>query len=344
MPSRNNRLTAGVYRRTTSDSATPSPPGAPSASDLTAALETVRSVLAPTPTLLSPRLSRRWDREVFVKYENLSPVRSFKARGALIAIAALVSRGDARGATTASTGNHGQGLAFAGRHFDVPVTVVIPEGAEPAKLAALEDLGASLEVSGANLTESQVRAERLADELGLLFIEDGEDPWLMAGAATLITEMVDQVPDLETVIIPVGGGNLIAGTLLGTALTGNQLTVVGVQSSAAPGATDSWLAGEVVVAPCETFAGGLATEYPGGASLHVMMALLETMILVSDEDLWRAIATVFDATGAAVEGAAAAGVASLDRFGDDIPGERIGIVLSGGWISRVDLVRALAPK
>ena len=187
---------------------------------------------------------------------------------------------------------------------------------------------------GSKPHRAQGRAERLAAERGLLFIEDGEDPWLMAGAATVVTEMVDQIPQLETVIIPVGGGNLIASTLLGTTLNDSRLTVVGVQSSAAHGATDSWLAGEVVVAACETFAGGLATEYPGGASLRVMTALLETMILVSDEDLWRAIATVFDATGAAVEGAAAAGVASLDRFGDDIPGERVGIVLSGGWISR----------
>ena len=337
-------MTPGVYRRTAPGNATPSLPGTPSALDLTVALETVGSVLEPTPTLMSPRLSRRWDREVFVKYENLSPVRSFKARGALSAIAGLVSRGEANGATTASTGNHGQGLAFAGRHFDVAVTVVIPEGAESAKVAALEDLGATIEVWGANLTEAQGRAERLAAERGLLFIEDGEDPWLMAGAATVVTEMVDQIPQLETVIIPVGGGNLIASTLLGTTLNDSRLTVVGVQSSAAHGATDSWLAGEVVVAACETFAGGLATEYPGGASLRVMTALLETMILVSDEDLRRAIATVFDATGAAVEGAAAAGVASLDRFGDDIPGERVGIVLSGGWISRSDLVRAFATK
>ena len=163
----------------------------------------------------------------------------------------------------------------------------------------------------------------------------------MAGAASLIAEMLDQVAGLETVVVPVGGGNLIAGTLLATRDLAPALNVIGVKSSAAPAATESWLAGDVLAVPSATFAGGLATEYPGLASLRVMTALLEMMVLVSDHDLWRAISTVFDATGAAVEGAGAAGVAAMDRFGEQIEGDKVGVVLTGGWISREDLVKAL---
>ena len=342
MPTTNSVLTPGVYRRDTAMETWHEPQNGPSAAEFAAARATISRVLAPTPTVLSTQLSRRWGRTAYVKYENISPVRSFKIRGALAAISALTTPGKTNGAITASTGNHGQALAFAGHHFGVPVTVVVPKNAETAKVTALRNLGASLEIYGGNLSEAQDRAQQLAEERGALFVEDGEHLGLMAGAGSLIAEMLEQAPELETVIVPVGGGNLIASTLAASAQSAPQLTIVGVQSSAAPGATESWLAGDVVTAACRTIAGGLATEYPGQASLQVMIALLETMILVSDDDLWRAIGTTFDATGAAIEAAGVAGIAAIDCYGDEIPGEHVGIMLTGGWISRPDLVRALS--
>ena len=333
----------GIYRRPPKTAAfTPSPPlPAPSSADLEAARKLVGHVLPPTPMVYSPRLSRRWSRTVHVKYENVSPVRSFKARGAINAIGRISGKQPPLGVVTASTGNHGQGVAYAGKHFGVPVTVVAPEGAETAKLDAIRDIGPDLEVFGRNLTEAQSHAHQLATARGALFIEDGEDADLMAGAASVAWEMLKSEPTLDCLMVPVGGGNLVASTLLAVSHLKPDVTVVGVQSSAAPGATLSWINGAMVKAACRTFAGGLATEHPGARSLAVMTELLDYMVVVSDDDLWSGIATVFDTTGAAVEGAAAASVAALDQFNDDIPGDHIGLMLTGGWISREDLVRAL---
>jgi threonine dehydratase len=222
------------------------------------------------------------------------------------------------------------------------VTVVVPKGVEPAKLDAIRDIGSDLRVFGRNLTEAQAYAEDFAKDKGALFIEDGESADLMAGAASVAYEMLDEEPSLDSLIVPVGGGNLIAGALLAVSQKGVETSVVGVQSVAAPGATKSWLTGSVLKAECETFAGGLATEHPGERSLAVMTGLLHHMVLVTEEDLWSAMAMTFDATGTVIEGAAAAGVAALERFGDEIPGEHIGVILTGGWVSRNDLLRALA--
>ena len=314
----------------------------PSPSDLVAAREIIMGVLPKTPMLFSARLSQRWGRSVHVKYENVSPIRSFKARGALYAVAQLSPAQRNSGVVTASTGNHGQGVAFSGRHFGVPVTVFVPEGVEPAKLDAIRDIGPDLRIFGQNLTEAEAYAEDFAKDKGALFIEDGENADLMAGAASVASEMLDEEPSLDSLIVPVGGGNLIAGALLAASLRSAEISIVGVQSVAAPGATKSWLAGSILREECETFAGGLATEHPGERSLAVMTSLLRHMVLVTEEDLWSAMAMTFDATGTVIEGAAAAGIAALERFGDEIPGERVGVILTGGWVSRNDLLHALA--
>jgi threonine dehydratase len=222
------------------------------------------------------------------------------------------------------------------------VTVVVPEGVEPAKLDAIRNIGPDLRILGQNLTEAEAYAEDFAKDRGALFIEDGENADLMAGAASVASEMLDEEPSLDSLIVPVGGGNLIAGALLAVSRRSTEMSVVGVQSVAAPGATKSWLAGSIQKEECETFAGGLATEHPGERSLAVMTSLLHHMVLVTEEDLWSAMAMTFGATGAVIEGAAAAGVAALERFGDEIPGERVGVILTGGWVSRNDLLRALA--
>src|SRR5437016_4680025 len=141
----------------------------------------------------------------------------------------------------------------------------------------------------------------------MTYVEDGDDAGLMAGAATILWEMLERQPELDTVLVPTGGGNLIAATLLAAERLRPELRIVGVQSSAAPGATRSWLDGEVRSLPSTTEAGGLATEYPGGLSLKVMLRLLETIVLVTEEDLWRAVGAAFRATGYPIELAGAAG-------------------------------------
>jgi threonine dehydratase len=213
---------------------------------------------------------------------------------------------------------------------------------EPVKVTAMKNLGAQIVVAGDNLTEAAAAALELAARQNPMHVEDGEDPGLMAGAATVLWEMLDAEPQLDAVVVPVGGGNLIAGSPLAAAMLRPATVVIGVQSAAARGATLSWLEGQMLTAECRTFAGGLATEHPGSLALGVIHALLERMILVTEEDIWKAIATGYEITGSPVEPAAAAGLAVLERFGEDIPGDRIGIMITGGRISATDLCRALS--
>jgi threonine dehydratase len=313
----------------------------PTAAELLAARNVVAEHLQPTPFEYSPELSRRFGRSVWLKYENTQPIRSFKVRGALACMAGLDAAQRQAGVVTASTGNHGQGLAFAGRVFGIPVTVAAPQTLDPVKARAMAELGARILLAGETLSHATEAARQRAKQDGLTYIEDGEDPRLMAGAASIACEMLEAQPDLDSIVVPVGGGNLVAATLLASQHLQSRVAVVGVQSIAAPAATLSWLRGERSTAESHTAAGGLATEYPGSLALVVMLTRLAHMVLVDEEDLWRAVATGFEATGYPIEPAAAAVIAALDVFGAELPGERCGLLISGGRIGARDLCRAL---
>jgi threonine dehydratase len=233
-------------------------------------------------------------------------------------------------------------MAFAGAYHGVGVTVVAPEGTLPEKRRAMEMLGATVIVAGANLTEAEDHARDVARRDGALYIEDGESPHLMVGAASVALEMLDATPGLDVILVPVGGGNLIAATLLAVSARESSATVIGVQSSAAPGATMSWMEGEIVRRASSTYAGGLATERPGELSLRVMMRLLPTMILVTDDDLVRVTGEAFRTLGLVVEGAAAAPLAALSLHPDVIDGRQVGVVVTGSWLSADQLTASLA--
>lgn len=330
----------GVHRRTP-DGGWPDPP-APDLAALSQARREVAEAHPPTPLILSHALSNATGRTVHLKMEGTSAVRSFKFRGALIAVARAAAESPRRPIVTASTGNHGQGLAFAGRRHGVEVVVVSPETTLPEKRRAMESLGATVIVVGANLTGAEHHARQIASDRGGIYIEDGESPHLMAGAATVVMEMLDQQPDLDSIVVPVGGGNLIAASLLAAAGSETGASVIGVQSTAAPGATLSWQSNSIVREECHTFAGGLATERPGELSLSVMTRLLETMVLVTDDELRISSGHAFRSLGLAVEGAGAATLAALRLHPDSIPGERVGLILSGSWLSAEQLSEALA--
>jgi len=330
----------GIHRRTP-DGGWPPPP-VPDAAGLAAAREIVSAAHPPTSMVWSHALSDVAGREIHLKLEGTSAVRSFKFRGALVAVARAAEEFPRRPIVTASTGNHGQGIAFAGRRHGLEVIVCSPETTLPEKKAAMEALGATVVIAGATLTESEHRAREIAADRGGLYVEDGESPHLMAGAATVVMEMLEQQPDLDAIVVPVGGGNLVAATCLAVTAARSPATVIGVQSIEAPGATLSWLAGTTVPSGCHTYAGGLATERPGELSLSVMTRLLDTMVLVTDDDLREGSGWAFRSLGLVVEGAAAAAPAALRLHPDAIPGERIGLVLSGSWLSPDQLTEGLA--
>lgn len=315
----------------------------PGRAQLDAARELIATHLWKTPLMPSRSISEDSHRTVYLKLENLSAVRSFKARGAVWCLACMRPEQRGAGVITASTGNHGQGIAYAGRLLGVNVTVVGPRGLDPAKRHAMQRLGAKVLIDGGDINEASDVAKSLAERRGSTFIEDGEDSTLLAGATTVLWEMLEDRPDLDSVIVPVGGGNLIASCLWLSRVLERPLAVVGVQSAMAPGATLSWLRGETTIADCLTAAGGLATRRPGALALSVMNRYLDTMVLVEEDDLARAISYILHTTGLAVEPAAAAGVAALLGFGERLPGAITAIVLTGGWISPAQLADAAKP-
>ena len=276
-----------------------------------------------------------------MKLEQDSPIRSFKHRGALAAIERIAAGGEVTGVVTASTGNHGQGVAYAASRSGLTSIVYAPEGSLSEKLAAMSELGADVRVEGSNLAESQALALAAARE-GIAYIEDGESPDLMAGAATVMSEVIESEPGLDLVLVPVGGGNLVAGSLLARAHLGGEFAIYGVQSTAASAATQSWLAGHMVDSGCDTFAGGLATTRPGQLALDVMSTYLDGMALVDEDDLYRGMGLALSLQQMQIEGAAAAPLAALERFSEELPGERVGLVMTGGWASPEQLQRAQA--
>jgi len=320
-----------------------SPPlgdGSPTPEDFLKARSFIEHHYLRTPLYPSPILSRQHGCEVFVKYENHGPVRSFKARGALYCLSLLTAEERKRGVISASTGNHGQGIAYAGRVLSVPATIVVPQDAPTIKTDNIRFLGAELVVSGELLSDSENEARAISARTGKVILEDGEDAGLMAGAGTIAWEILDQLPDASAIIVPVGGGNLIAATASVARMLRPDIRIVGVQSEAAPSVYESWRQGTVKSAACTTFAGGLATSHAGTLAFNVLRNLVDSIILVSEDDLRRGIMTALTATGQLTEGAGAASFAALPKVASDLRGQKIVLLLTGGNLP-VDDLRAL---
>jgi threonine dehydratase len=286
-------------------------------------------------------MSERHGCEVFVKYENQGPIRSFKARGALNALATIPDGRQRRGVVTASTGNHGQGVAFAGTALGIPTTVVVPHGTAAVRLEAIRRFGGTVSIDGADLAEGQGIAERMASAEGALFLEDGNDGALMAGAAAIAWEALEDEPDLDVLLVPVGGGNLIAGVALVAKHVNPKVEIVGIQSESAPAATRSWREGRVVAAACETFAEGLATSWPGELAFQTYQGLVDDMVLVREDELLEGLVEALAVTGQAAEGAAAAPFAALRRYGERWRGKKVGLIFTGGNLDLACLRLAL---
>lgn len=288
----------------------------------------VSRYLPTTPLLYSAGLSRRVGSEVFVKYENLSSIRSFKARGATYCVSRLT--GDRAGVVCASTGNHGQGIALAARLFGRRAVVVVPQGTIEKKMTAIRGFGADLRVAGGDLAESVAVAERIAADEDLVYVEDGEHPDVLAGCATLALEVLEQQPDLESLLVPVGGGNLIASCALVVKAIRPDVAVVGVQSEAAPAVYEAWRAGDLKEHQrCDTFAGGLATSYPCRFAFQFIRTGVDDMVLVTDDALREAAVIMLAETGHLPEGAGAAGLAALLTSPARYAGRTVVLILTG---------------
>lgn len=315
----------------------------PTLADIERAREALARRAPPTPLLHSAALSRLTGADVHLKLECLGPTGSFKWRGAANRLTALTDAERRRGVMTASTGNHGAAVAWAAHDADMRATVVLPHGVPDIKRDAIADAGADILVQGANWNESCARARRLAAERGMLYVEDGEDPAIMAGAGTLALEVLDALPDVQDVVMAVGGGNLIAGCAIAVKGRAPAARVIGVQSEAAPGSYLSWRIGRITEAACDTFAGGMATTGPVPMAFDVMRRAVDDMLLVSEDELMRAIGLIAARHALIAEGAGAAALAAVLRYPALFAGRRVALVITGRNLDPRTLAAALAP-
>ena len=299
--------------------------------DIIKARKVLAGFLQPTPMHRSPGFSKLLDVDMLIKYENHQPIGSFKIRGGIYTMTLLTDDQRRHGVVTASTGNHGQGIAYGGRALDIPVTVVVPHGTPEVKSRAIQLLGAQLHVHGDTISDGFEHAAKMAGEDGLRYIEDGEDFGLMAGAGTIGLEIMEAAPDLDIVVVPVGGGNLIAGMSVAIKAINPSVKIIGVQAEQAPSVLLSWKQGSrVTTETSKTFAGGLATTFPGGLAFDVLKDKVDDMHLVTEREMMSAISVVFEQTGYVAEGAAAAVFAMCLKESQNWQGLRVAALFSGG--------------
>ncbi len=304
-----------------------------SAEDVRRASAGVGDVARHTPVLASATLSDRCGATVLLKAESLQRTGSFKIRGALNKLAAL-GEGCARGVVCGSAGNHAQALAFAARARGVPCEVFMPAGASIAKAEATAELGATVRFVGASVDDCVIAARERAAASGLAFVHPFDDPDVVAGQGTLGLELLDDVPDLAKVVVPLGGGGLASGIAVAVKSARPQVEVVGVQAETVASFPASLLAGEPREVPAAlTIADGIAVKRPGGLTLGLVAQWVDDVCLVEEDDVAEAIVLLMEKAKLVVEGAGAAGVAALLAGATDAAADGATVVvLSGGNI------------
>jgi threonine dehydratase len=304
-----------------------------SLNDLERTAKLVHTHVGPSPALSWPLLSKRTGAEVFVKHENHLPTGAFKVRGGVVYANSVTDGTDRpRGLISATRGNHGQSLAFAGQRFGLGVTIVVPFGNSTEKNAAMAGFGARLIEHGQDFEEAREEAHRLAEQEGLSFVPSFAPP-LVRGVATYALELLRAVPDLDAVYVPIGLGSGICGTILARDLLGLKTEVVGVQSTGADSYARSFAARAVVAGNrAETKADGIAVRQPDPEALRIILGGCARIATVSDDAIAAAIRAYWTDTHNLIEGAGAAPLAALIAERDRMQGKRVALVASGGNI------------
>ncbi|HXF61947.1 MAG TPA: threonine/serine dehydratase [Caldilineaceae bacterium] len=313
----------------------------PSFQDVLAAQRIIRRYLPPTPLHRYPALDRLLGAELYIKHENYQPIGAFKIRGGINFIANLDEEGRRRGVVTASTGNHGQSVAYAAQLFGVRAVIVAPEGANPIKVEAMRSYGAAVVLHGSDFEASKRHCATLEAEEGLRFISSGDEPLLIAGVATHTLELLESQPDIQTIIVPIGGGSGAAGACLVAKTVNPAIQVIAVQAQGAPAAYLTWQARERRTAPIATFAGGLQTGEPFMLPQRMLWDLLDDFVLVEDEELRVAVRLLLEKAKTLAEPAGASPLAAALRLRARLRGQKVALILSGGNISPDELRQCL---
>ncbi len=302
----------------------------PTIEDVYEAREVIHKHLRPSPLLRSPQLSELLGFDTLIKLESVLPTGAFKVRGGVNLVSHLTPEEKRAGVIAASTGNHGQSLAYAAGLLGVRVVIGAPEGANPYKVAAMEALGAEVVMQGKDYDEAREWVEREASEAGYRYVHSANEPFLIAGVGTACLEVLEEEPELDAIIVPVGGGSGASGYCTVVKALAPSIDVVGVQSERARAVYSSWKERRMVEMPSsDTFAEGLQTRVPFDLTMTILWENLDDFILVSDDDIKRAMATYLWKTHFVTEGAAAAPLAAAFRFRERWAGKRVVLVLTG---------------
>jgi len=306
----------------------------PTVHDVLTARRVIAAHLPRTPLVHAPALDRVLGARVYVKCENVLPTGAFKIRGGLNLIHGLSADERRRGVITASTGNHGQSIAYAARAFGVRATIVAPRGNNPLKVAAMRALGAAVVLEGRDFDEARVWAERTAREEGLRYVHSANEPLLIAGVGTASLEVLEELPEVDVIIVPIGAGSGACGHCVVAKALSPRARVIGVQAEGANPVERSLREGRMVsLERMATFAEGIATRVPFALPMTILRRALDEIVLVTDEEIRRAILMLAEVVRQTAEGAGAASTAAALRLGGQLRGKTVVLVLSGGNIT-----------
>jgi len=309
----------------------------PTLKDIIAARSHVYQHLKPTPLHPYATMSDLIGTQVWVKHENHQPTGAFKVRGGLNMAALLTDKERLSGLFTASTGNHGQSVAFASKVNGIKATIAVPEGANPGKVAAMRGLGADVIFHGSDFDMAREWIKDIAAERGGIFIGPTDEP-LICGVGTYALEIIEELPDVDTIIVPVGSGSGVSATAIVSKNINPGIQVIGVQSAQAPAMQRSWEAKELLSGDMNTFAEGIATRVPFENTQRIMQEYLDDFVLVDDEIIKKSIVLLLQHTHNLAEGAAAAPLAAALQMKDKLIGKKVVLVMSGGNLS-IDKLR-----
>ena len=314
----------------------------PSLQDVYAARDRITPHVRPSPLMQHPLLDDETGLRIWVKHENHNPTCAFKIRGGLNLIASLTPEERVRGVVTASTGNHGQSIALACRLHGVRCVVFVPEGNNPEKNAAMRSYGAIVEEGGADFDEARERCEQRAVTAGARYVHSANEPLLIAGVGTYAHEVFEAQPLAQTILVPIGGGSGACGLITVRNALGSKARIIGVGAQNADAVARSWRGTERVVGEkADTFAEGMATRVTFDLTFGILKQYLDDFVLLSEEELAGGVRLALRTTHNLAEGAGAAALAAAVKLRDQLEGERVVAIMSGGNIDRAKLQRIL---
>ncbi|WP_327753579.1 threonine ammonia-lyase [Sphingobium sp. SJ10-10] len=310
------------------ESATPLPI---SVDDILAARVRISGSVVHTPTLVSQTLSAMFGCKVYLKFENLQFTAAYKERGALNRLLQLDEKARKKGIIAASAGNHAQGLAYHGKRLGVPVTIVMPTTTPTVKVTQTQGHGATVVQYGEKFDDAYAHARKLEVEQGLTFVHPFDEPDIMAGQGTVALEMLEDAPEIDTLIIPIGGGGLFSGVATAAKAMKPDIKIYGVQAELYPSMYD-YIKGANLPCDGDTLAEGIAVKQPGELTRRFVERLADDVLLVSERHLEEAVSLLLQIEKTVVEGAGAAGLAALLTHGQEFAGRKVGLILTGGNI------------